>query len=161
MKTFKKLGKDKPYKPELAPSSDSDGDGETGPKRPLSPTEMGGTVSTQAIDVKAGSEEKKGTPMDVDSDNGGAEGVDGKRAAGSGVGSVKMLGLSRGKKRASDGVSWPTEGPQPYDGLFEAQLLTRVNPPLVEITDLRGNVTGGVKTWTQPLYCSLCSTEIH
>ncbi|KAF3360274.1 hypothetical protein VdG1_01234 [Verticillium dahliae VDG1] len=64
---------------------------------------------------------------------------------------VRTLSLSvpkRGKASAA----------RPYEGLFEATLKVAEN--VVEIRDLRANVTGGVKVWTEPLVCLVCHTTI-
>jgi hypothetical protein len=49
---------------------------------------------------------------------------------------------------------------RPYEGLFSA-VVNVANPPVIEIQDLRENVTGGEKSWTEPVHCLFCSGEIH
>ncbi|KAH7012304.1 uncharacterized protein B0I36DRAFT_378478 [Microdochium trichocladiopsis] len=50
---------------------------------------------------------------------------------------------------------------KPYEGYFSAIIRSDVSPLVVEITDLREEVTGGLKEWTEPLDCLVCGQQIH
>jgi hypothetical protein len=49
---------------------------------------------------------------------------------------------------------------KPYLGLFEANLKMQYGPTAWEIRDLRENVTGGDKTWTEKASCLECGANI-
>lgn len=61
-------------------------------------------------------------------------------------------GSKRGRK--------PKVERKPYDGLFAAALVTDQGPALWKITDLRDDVAGGVKSWTEPANCLICDTRL-
>ncbi|KAL2132849.1 hypothetical protein VTI74DRAFT_3223 [Chaetomium olivicolor] len=78
--------------------------------------------------------------------------------------SAKPAGTSRRpgrpKKKGTDAANG--ESARPWEGLFEASLKTAdMGPPLVEIRDLRTGVTGGEKTWTEPVKCLLCGNQVN
>lgn len=50
---------------------------------------------------------------------------------------------------------------KPYLGLFEAELRMNQVPVVWEITDLRNNVPGGVKVWTESASCLVCNSTIE
>ncbi len=51
---------------------------------------------------------------------------------------------------------------KPWAGLFEASLdAEREGPPKMELKDLRKDVAGGEKTWTEPVNCLLCGTTVR
>ncbi|KAG5984944.1 hypothetical protein E4U55_002526 [Claviceps digitariae] len=54
---------------------------------------------------------------------------------------------ARGKKMA---------GEKPYQGLFQASLRMKEGPLAWEITDLRPNIQGGDRTWTERAACLVC-----
>lgn len=54
---------------------------------------------------------------------------------------------SRGKKMAEE---------KPYQGLFQATLRMKEGPMAWEITDLRPNIKGGDRTWTERAACLVC-----
>lgn len=122
-------------------------------QRPLSPSESGAAqTAQQSIDVK--SEDQKPT------NTGNADGV---RATGKSESSTVPIVVPRseskpkGRPRKSD-VNHVNS--KPYQGLFTA-VINDTTPPVVEIQDLRENVAGGEKTWTEPIHCLLCHAEIH
>lgn len=52
---------------------------------------------------------------------------------------------------------------KPYDNLFEAKLLlgpVESSPTMIEIHDLRTNVEGGDKKWSEPAACPVCGSMI-
>ncbi|KAG5925749.1 hypothetical protein E4U42_003989 [Claviceps africana] len=53
----------------------------------------------------------------------------------------------RGKKTVEE---------RPYDGLFQATLRMKEGPMAWEITDLRPNIQGGDRTWTERAACLVC-----
>ena len=56
------------------------------------------------------------------------------------------------KKKTMDG--------KPYYGLFEASLKMNDGPMLWKIRDLRENVSGGDRAWTERAQCPICRTII-
>jgi hypothetical protein len=51
---------------------------------------------------------------------------------------------------------------RPWEGLFEATLKTAdMGPPVIEFRDLREDVVGGEKTWTEPVKCLLCGDQVN
>ena len=50
---------------------------------------------------------------------------------------------------------------KPWAGLFEVLVnAEEKGPPRMEFKDLRENVIGGEKTWTEPVNCLLCGTTV-
>ncbi|EXK79067.1 hypothetical protein FOQG_16305 [Fusarium oxysporum f. sp. raphani 54005] len=66
--------------------------------------------------------------------------------------SVKVLAKGVRKTKIADS--------KPYQGLFEANLKMQDGPTAWEIRDLRENVTGGDKTWTEKASCLDCGANI-
>ncbi len=169
LNTFKRLGTDKPHKPAPIKEEQEGGDG---PKRPLSPSESGAAqTAQQSIDVKP--EEKQTTIKLADVEKNGGGGGGGSGAAGGGTGAVKAedsmtvavasSGTTESKKRGRPRKSEPNDPgtAKPYEGLFEAIIKNDVSPPVFEIKDLRENVTGGEKEWTESINCLACKQQIH
>lgn len=153
LNTFKRLSTDKPHKP--APIKEEQEDGE-GPKRPLSPSESGAAqTAQQSIDVKP--EEQQATIKLADVDNGGST----MKAEDSMT--VAVASGTESKKRGRPRRSEPNDPgtAKPYEGYFEAIIRNDISPPIVEIKDLRENVTGGDKEWTESISCLCCGRQIH
>ncbi|KAL2133650.1 hypothetical protein VTI74DRAFT_1965 [Chaetomium olivicolor] len=71
--------------------------------------------------------------------------------------SCRKTGRPREKAPEENGVDR-----KPWVGLFEATLNTeRTGPPKLEYRDLRQDVVGGQKTWTEPVKCLLCGTTVR
>ncbi|KAI1333118.1 hypothetical protein F5Y16DRAFT_354848 [Xylariaceae sp. FL0255] len=143
MRTFTRLGTDKPHKPTQVKAEEMDG-----AQRPLSPSESGAAQTTQqSIDVKP--EDQKPIKLaDVKSN--------GKKSE---TRTVPVVTAAEPKKKGRSRKSEAVEQ-KPYEGLFSA-IINDDTPSLVVVTDLRDNVKGGEKSWTEPLRCLLCSSEIH
>lgn len=48
-----------------------------------------------------------------------------------------------------------------WKACFEASLkFEQLGPPVLEFTDLRGDLVGSVTTWTESVKCLLCGTTI-
>ncbi|KAJ9157664.1 BAH domain-containing protein [Pleurostoma richardsiae] len=168
-KTYERLGRDKPHKaPETEPSKEAKEPEE--PKRPLSPTETGaGIVANHSIDVKA---DGAADAVKVN-DNVDVKRVedDESAAAQSQAHTAKEHSVStdtprkgtparkvgRPKKKTAD----RQQDEKPYEGLFEAALLMDLNPPMLEIRDLREGIEGGEKSWKEEIKCLLCGSQIH
>ncbi|KAI0408869.1 hypothetical protein F4802DRAFT_299755 [Xylaria palmicola] len=148
MKTYSRLGIDKPHKQSRVKTEELEG-----VARPLSPSESGAAqTAQQSIDVKA--DDQKTIKL-VDVENGGpavkaetrtvpiVTGPDAKR---------------KGRPRKSEIAE--TASARPYEGLFSAAI-NDTSTPVMEIHDLRRGVAGGEKSWTEPLHCLLCSAEIR
>ncbi|KAI1213813.1 uncharacterized protein F4807DRAFT_456362 [Annulohypoxylon truncatum] len=143
LRTYKRLGTDKPHKP----SQIKEEDGED-TKRPLSPSETGAAqTAEQSIDVKP---EEQQQVMDIDGEN---------------IKTEVSVANSETKRRGRPRKSEPVEkaAAKPYEGLFEATIHSHNDetPSVLEITDLRENVTGGDKSWKEPLECLICGQEIE
>ncbi|KAK3996422.1 hypothetical protein QBC44DRAFT_231900 [Cladorrhinum sp. PSN332] len=183
--TYHRLGIDKPHLPPetIEPKKEEE---DTEGKRPLSPTEPGAAVSAQhSIDVKSGESAANGSgsvevkrqededaptaPEDTISLTASGRPrrstsekadpstpINGKAAIGKSVSAKK--GSTKTKKKGD--VNGETS--RPWVGLFEASLMTEVNgPPTIEVKDLRENVVGGAKTWTEPITCLLCGNKVN
>ncbi|KAI8628033.1 hypothetical protein F5Y19DRAFT_465372 [Xylariaceae sp. FL1651] len=148
MKTFARLGTDKPHKPARVKNEELEGG-----QRPLSPSESGAAQTTQqSIDVK---------PEDQETIRLAGVGNAGPTVKAEGRMVPIVVGSEskrRGRPRKSEVSEVATTNP--YEGLFSA-VVNDTTPPMVEIQDLRENVTGGEKSWTEPLHCLLCDAEIH
>ncbi|KAI0136222.1 hypothetical protein BJ170DRAFT_677102 [Xylariales sp. AK1849] len=152
--TYKRLGKDKPHK--SLPVKEEEA-AANGPKRPLSPSESGAAqTAQQSIDVKP---EETRTIKLADVENApDAMVIDAK-----GDGTIPVASNSEPKKRGRPRKSEvpETDDSKPYLGLFEAVIRNDLSPPVVEINDLRQGVTGGEKSWTEPIRCMLCHHVIR
>ncbi|KYK55405.1 ebs-bah-phd domain-containing protein [Drechmeria coniospora] len=91
-----------------------------------------------------------------------AEDVGGKATASpvSGTPTLAAEKLSRSSSTKKGRFKRP-EGQQPYEGLFEAKLRLDDGPTVWEVTDLRPNVSGGDRTWTEKVDCLVCGTKIE
>ncbi|KAI1733970.1 hypothetical protein F4680DRAFT_367178 [Xylaria scruposa] len=148
MKTFARLGADKPHKPARVKTEEPEGG-----QRPLSPSESGAAqTAQQSIDVKP---EDHQTIKLADVENTASS----VRAE---TRTVPIVAASEPKRKGRPRKSEAAEvvNTKPYEGLFSA-VINATSPPVVEIQDLRENVTGGEKSWTEPLHCLLCNAEIH
>ncbi|KAI3328559.1 hypothetical protein F4824DRAFT_407856 [Ustulina deusta] len=148
MKTFSRLGTDKPHKPARVKAEELEGG-----QRPLSPSESGAAqTAQQSIDVK--SEDQQTIKLaDVEGAGPSAKAENRTLTVVTGTES-KRKGRPR-KSEISEAVNT-----KPYEGLFSA-VVNDTSPPVVEIQDLRESVTGGEKSWTEPLRCLLCNADIH
>jgi hypothetical protein len=73
---------------------------------------------------------------------------------------MAMLGQETGelRKKVSEENS---KDPKPWTGLFEVSVnAEQKGPPRMEFKDLREDVMGGEKTWTEPVNCLLCGTTV-
>ncbi|KAI3323453.1 hypothetical protein HD806DRAFT_87253 [Xylariaceae sp. AK1471] len=149
MKTFARLGTDKPHKPARVKTEEPEGG-----QRPLSPSESGAAqTAQQSIDVKS---EDQQTIKLADVENAEPTGKNENRTV-----PIIVTGSEskrKGRPRKSDINQ--VANTKPYEGLFSA-VVNDTTPPVVEIQDLRESVTGGEKSWTEPIHCLLCNVEIH
>jgi hypothetical protein len=74
--------------------------------------------------------------------------------------SISIATASR-QGSARKGLKKGTADCKPYLGLFEANLNMQEVPTRWEIRDLRENVTGGDKMWTEEPHCLLCRSCIE
>jgi hypothetical protein len=157
MRTLERLGTDKPHQP--APVKEEKKEEDEGAKRPLSPTETGTEETQQTIDVKPDEptdnvlvkrpeEEEEESPATPDT----PQPTTASDASGKGT-----IGRRGRPKKKLNGVE---SNAKPYEGLFEATVKTDTTPPTMEIRDLRQNVTGGETTWTEPIHCLVCNTQL-
>lgn len=148
MKTFQRLGSDKAHKPARVKTEEL----ESG-QRPLSPSESGAAqTAQQSIDVKP---EDQGTIKLADVGGAGPSvKVDNRIVPTTPSSEPRRKGRPR-KSEMQEAINT-----KPYEGLFAA-VIKDTSPPVVEIQDLRENVTGGERSWTEPVQCLLCSAEIQ
>ncbi|KAI1176195.1 hypothetical protein F4777DRAFT_597816 [Nemania sp. FL0916] len=146
VKTFKRLGAHTPHKPARVKTEELEGG-----QRPLSPSESGAAqTAQQSIDVKP---EGQQTIKLGDVESSGSTAKAENRT-------IPIVTGPKRKGRPRKSELAEASNTKSYEGLFSA-VINDTSPPVVEIRDLRENVTGGVKTWTEPVYCLLCSSEIQ
>ncbi|KAI0483352.1 hypothetical protein GGR56DRAFT_239186 [Xylariaceae sp. FL0804] len=143
LKTYARLGTDKPHKPVLT----KNGDG--GAQRPLSPSESGAAPTAEpSIDVKA--DDQKTIKL-ADVENTPTVKAEADET-------VAVVTKKKGRPRRSEQNKAGTA--KPYEGLFEAVIRGDMSPTQIEIRDLRENIKGE-KCWTEPVHCLLCGEKIH
>lgn len=150
LKTYKRLGTDKPHK--STPVKEEEAGEEA--KRPLSPSETGAAqTAEQSIDVKPEEQQQTIKLADVE------DALPAIKAESTSVSVVTSKPKQRGRPRKSELND--RAAAKPYEGLFEGVMQSDLSPPVLEITDLRESVTGGDKSWTEPLHCLICDHEIQ
>ncbi|KXJ85596.1 hypothetical protein Micbo1qcDRAFT_198759 [Microdochium bolleyi] len=143
LRTFGRLGTTKPHKP--TPVKDEQ-DNETG-RRPLSPSEFGAAPTAEpSIGVKP---EEQYTVKIANIENVLP------------IIKAERAGQAPEPKKKGRGRKSDAQKAEPYEGYLFVIIRSHVSPPVVEITDLREAVTGGVKEWTEPLDCLVCGQQIH
>ncbi|KAF4978058.1 hypothetical protein FZEAL_5523 [Fusarium zealandicum] len=158
MKVYERLGTSKPHRSEGTIVKEEKTSDEA--KRPLSPTDAEEKETQPTIDVRSGETQDnvhvkkptRETPRNTDTPTPGPTPSRGSAQKGTIQASTKSSAKKGRKKKAIDF--------KPYEGLFEASLKMNDGPTVWEIRDLRENVTGGDKTWTENAYCLLCSAVI-
>lgn len=152
MRTYEELGTDKPHVSEQ-PAVKEEKDDEKG-ARPLSPTETRGEETQPTIDVRGGEatnnvlvKQADGeTPRTTETPTPGPIATPVETPA-------KPLLEKKPRKRKHTGS-------KAYQGLFEATLKMDDGPTMWEIKDLRENVSGGDRTWTEQAQCLVCRKAI-
>lgn len=164
LKTYERLGTEKPHMPVKSETEEG--------QRPLSPTEPGAAASAQqSIDVKAegvGDDAIKGESGDTK-----PEAL--TKLSEEPLSSVAPSETPVSRTRRGTMTPNPTPGGQkgvkargrgrrkadkPYEGLFEAKTRMDLTPPVIEITDIRGGIEGGEKSWEEPMDCLICRKRI-
>ncbi|KAI1402371.1 hypothetical protein F4819DRAFT_282436 [Hypoxylon fuscum] len=149
LKTYKRLGTDKPHKPTPVKEEEA---GE-GTKRPLSPSESGAAqMAEQSIDVKP---EEQGQMIKLGDVENALPAIDADATVTAASTEPKRRGRPRKSELAEQAAT------KPYEGLFDAIIQSELSPPTIEITDLRESVTGGDKSWTERLHCLICNHELE
>ncbi|MBE3045566.1 hypothetical protein IMZ48_24070 [Candidatus Bathyarchaeota archaeon] len=158
MRTYERLGEDKPHNPAAAVKKDEDAESKN---PPLSPTDTGLDETRQTIDVKADESQDK------DQAKGSITAADDKTEATAMVAAptespapAETPGRKK-KSRVSDAAAAKEKAAKPYLGLFSASLKMDFSPPTIEIVDLREGVGAGEKSWTEALRCILCESLIN
>ncbi|QKD57457.1 uncharacterized protein FOBCDRAFT_277091 [Fusarium oxysporum Fo47] len=153
MQVYERLGTDKPHRTEAAILNEEKAKEAT---RPLSPTDAEEKETQPTIDVRSGETEDnvhvkevvRETPLETKSST--------PRPTPS-----RSITAAPAKRSAKQGRKKKTGDYKPYAGLFEANLKMQEGPTAWEIRDLRENVTGGEKSWTEKVYCLICGTGIE
>ncbi|KAH7303006.1 hypothetical protein B0I35DRAFT_365619, partial [Stachybotrys elegans] len=153
LRVYEQLGTTKPHITQQ-PLLKEEKDDEKG-TRPLSPTETGGEDAQPTIDVRGAEASKNALVKQAD---GGTPRTAQTPTPGPVATLVEtptkpVVEKKRRKKKNSDY--------KPYQGLFEASLKMNDGPTIWEIKDLRENVSGGEKTWTEQVRCLVCSKTIE
>ena len=147
MKTYNALGTDKPHISDDAKPVKT----EERPTRPLSPTDIGENQTQPTIDVRSSGaqdnvlvkDNKQETPRQT------------KTAT-----PIQQTPTTDAKSTAKKGRKKKGPDAKPYHSLFEATLTMNEGPSFCTIRDLRENVSGGDKTWTEKFRCLFCDTVI-
>ena len=156
-RTYALLGRDKPHASSSAASSKVEREEV---KQPLSPKETGAAGSVQdsiGVNSSSAADNKKDSVVDAEAPTAGdKKGGDSEavQAPGSGrkPGRPKKGTETNGDARA---------GERPYEGLFDVEIRLDVEagPPQLVFTDLREDVKGGDREWTEPIMCLCCGTQ--
>lgn len=157
MRTYERLGEDKPHNPPSEVKKD-DGDGES-KNPPLSPTDTGLDETRQTIDVKADESQDKAKSSITAADE--QTEVTAVVAAATESPARKGPPARKKRSRASEAAAAKEKAAKPYLGLFSASLKMDFSPPLIEIVDLREGIAAGDKSWTEPLKCIICDSLIN
>lgn len=152
---YERLGKDKPHKPDKIEESAiklEENDTEL-PHRPLTPSENKDEERTPSAIVVKGSGENgehislakrfESTPKATTQTP-----TRRPRSAMSQRSAKSASTRKRGGKKAA--------GEKPYEGLFQAGLRMNEGPMVWQIADLRPNIQGGDRTWTERAACLVC-----
>ncbi|KAM5356195.1 hypothetical protein ACJ41O_002841 [Fusarium nematophilum] len=153
MQVYERLGTDKPHRTEGTIVKEEKASEEA--TRPLSPTEAEEKETQPTIDVRSGETQDnvhvkkvtRETPRNTETP------TPGPTPSRSTINTSVKSSAKKGRKKK-------TLDYKPYQGLFEATLKMNEGPTFWEIRDLRENVTGGEKTWTQKAYCLMCNVVI-
>lgn len=160
MRTYERLGEDKPHNPtgEAALKKDeADGDSK---KPPLSPTDTGLDETRQTIDVKADESQDKTKASITAADGEKTEATAVVAASTEEPAETETPGRKK-RSKVADAAAAKEKAAKPYLGLFSASLKMDFSPPLIEIVDLREGIGAGEKSWTEPLRCIICESLIN
>ena len=154
---YERLGIDKPHVSDSLALKVKKEAEEEKTTRPLSPTETGVGDTQQTIDVRGGetSNDVAVKPGDEGTPKPTTEIATPGPQVKTPLSASKVSSETRRRKRKAD------SSPKQYEGLFEATLRMNDGPTVWVIKDLRENVTGGDKEWTEPAKCPLCDVPIN
>ncbi|EGU77768.1 hypothetical protein FOPG_19158 [Fusarium oxysporum f. sp. conglutinans race 2 54008] len=144
MQVYERLGTDKPYRTKRSVVEEEKPKEAT---RPLSPTdaeEKETQPTNDNVHVKKAARE---TPCETETPTPGPT-------------PSRSIATASAKKGRKKGRKKKIADSKPYLGLFEATLEMQDGPTAWEIRDLRENVTGGDKAWTEEAHCLLCGSSI-
>lgn len=150
MRVYEKLGNDKPHE-----SAIKDEKAEERTARPLSPTDIGEKETQPTIDVRSGESQGNIVARKADPEGPKSTEVSTPVPASSTVDVLPKSSTakkSRSKKKLMEY--------KPYKDKFQAALKLSQDPTVYEVEDLRGNVTGGDKIWTERAHCLFCGSMI-
>lgn len=162
MRTYERLGEDKPYKAtgDVALKKNEADDGSKNPSVSFPDT---GLDETWQIDVKAdGLQDNTNAGITV------ADAVDNDETEITAAVAVPIevhpVAEKRSRKKRSkkaDAAAAREKAAKPYLDLFSASLKIDLNPPLIEVKDLRESIGASEKSWTVPLRCISCESLIN
>lgn len=179
--TYDRLGTDKPHRCPHAIKGEKAGEEA---QRLLSPTETGADMATQqSIDVKAGADGAPADGIHVSEDNVEVkqpEDEDAPEAPEDAIVDAPAVTRTANPKTTSETSSKGTPPPKttlarkigrprksygvasrPWEGLFSVSLRMEATPPMLAYEDLRAGIKGGEPTWTEPIKCLSCGSEIN
>jgi hypothetical protein len=156
MRVYEELGTDKPHKPEESVIKTETDEKQPAALRSTTRTDMKGAATQSPIAVNEGANGDSVPMKKIDSftprpTESPAPGTPVPAAA------EKQSGLSSVMK----GRSKKAARSKPYEGFFEAKLKLDDVPTVWEVNDLRPNVSGGDRTWTENVKCLVCGSKIE
>ncbi|KAG7403302.1 Chromatin remodeling protein SHL [Fusarium oxysporum f. sp. rapae] len=149
IKVYEQLGTDKPHRTEGFVVKEGKPEEAT---RPLSPTDAEETETQPTFHVRSGK-----TNDEVNAKKPARENPRETVIPTPGPTPPRSVATASAKGSAKTGRK-NTEDSKPYLGLFEATLQMKNGLTAWEIRDLRENVTGGDKAWTEEAHCPCGST---
>lgn len=181
--TYERLGTDKPHLPPEPVKEEKNGDEA---KRPLSPTETGAGAShsidvksdtmhvntNDNVEVKQGEDEDGQAARDGSAPEASVEPTASEKAdadtPSKATPSKSTPGRKVGRpKKKITIINGSGDSSKPWLGLFEVALKTESQPgkkeegTVLEFRDLRENVAGGLKIWTESVKCLVCGSWVN
>lgn len=162
MRVYEQLGTDKPHKPHKP--HESSVKLETDEKAPATlrsttPAEIKGEETHSPVAVKKGENGDSVPSVPVKQ----IDGITPKTTESPAPGTPANVNAVEKPSRTSSvkrGRSKKSLESKPYEGLFEASLKLDDGPTAWQVTDLRKDVSGGDRTWTESAKCLFCGIKI-
>ncbi|KJZ76597.1 hypothetical protein HIM_03933 [Hirsutella minnesotensis 3608] len=157
MRVYERLGTDKPHRTEETNGSAAKvekDDKQATSLRSTTPTDVKGEDKLPTIGVKDG---ENGDSLPVKEVDGLTPKMTESPIPGTPNPVPEKISRSSSVKKGRSKKSADTK---PYEGLFEASLKLDEGPTVWRITDLRPNVSGGDRSWTERAVCLICNAKI-
>ncbi|KAM0540029.1 hypothetical protein ACHAO7_011596 [Fusarium culmorum] len=153
MQVYQRLGTDKPHRTEGAVLNEENAEEAIHPQSPADAEEK---EIQPTIDVRSG-----GTQGNIHVKEVVRETVLEPKSSTPKPTPSKYIIATSAKRLAKNGRKKKAKDYKPYAGLYDADFNMQEGPAAWEIRDLRENVTGGERSWTEKAYCLICSTGIE